>query len=170
MHCRHNLENTTAPRCTECGRAFDPADASSFRKRAEGPELERASLGLVNWLAIGCFGVPYLLLLAIQISWLAAWFELGRRPEFGDPLPKNLTSAGSQTMVLMTDTLSILTPLSIVLCVTLLAVEMIRSFTDHERARCFAMTLMICFLLFICALGLLFVTVVMTPAGHWMMD
>jgi hypothetical protein len=70
MACNYNLHGLTDPRCPECGRAFDPADLSSFAIRPLSP-IARLVLRTRNWTVL-------LFLTAAFLSWLASYCMPGR--------------------------------------------------------------------------------------------
>ena len=106
----------------------------------------------------------------IPITWMAAWFELGRKPTYRNPAPEQLTGLFSKGCLVVFETLALLTPLSVGLCVTLLLVQMVRCFPRHERVRPFVITLLTCIVLFVAGLTLFLPLVFGTQPGDWMLD
>jgi hypothetical protein len=79
--CGYNLFGLTSPQCPECGRPFDPNDASTFYGNAHPPKRWPVKLGII--LAL----YPILAVLSLYIAWIAGRIELGHwpRPMIDDP-------------------------------------------------------------------------------------
>lgn len=169
LKCRYDLRDSTNDQCVECGRPFDPRDDSTYRWKARGPEFRPGTLSRLDWAAIGCFSIPYLMLASIPLVWVVAWIELGRQPTYNNPDPKGLTTPFTMAANSVFETLVYMVPVSLVLCMGLLLVQMVRAFTRHDRVKPFVLTLLSCILLFIGAFMLLQV-VVGTKAGTWLLD
>ena len=169
LKCRYDLRDSTNNQCVECGRPFDPQDDSTYRWKARGPEFRPGTLGRLDWAAIGCFSIPYLMLASMPLVWVVAWIELGRQPTFNNPDPKGITTPFTMTANFVFETLAIMVPASLLVCVGLLLVQMVRAFTRHDRVKPFALTLLSCILMFIGAF-MLFQVVGGTEAGTWLLD
>ena len=169
LKCRYDLRDSTNNQCVECGRPFDPEDDSTYRWRARGPEFRPGTLSRLDWAAISCFSIPYLMLASMPLVWVVAWIELGRQPTYNNPDPKGLTTPFTMAANSVFETFGNLVPASLVLCVGLLLVQMVRAFTRHDRVKPFACTLFSCILLFIGAFMLLY-AMAGTKAGMWLLD
>jgi len=75
MGCGYDLRSLPKGRCPECGRAFDPADAKTYRG-----ELRNVNPRAV-WIII-IFGLawPIALILLSYAAWWCGYAELGRWP------------------------------------------------------------------------------------------
>lgn len=169
LKCRYDLRDSTNNQCVECGRPFDPEDDSTYRWKARGQEFRPGTLSRLDWAAIGCFAIPYLMLASMPLVWMVAWIELGRQPTYNNPDPKGLTTPFAMAADFVFETLANLVPVSLVICVGLLLVQMVRAFTRHDRVKPFAITLLSCILLFIGGFLLLNV-IANTRAGTWLLD
>ena len=109
------------------------------------------------------------MLASMPLVWVVAWIELGRQPTYNTPAPKGLTTPFTLAANSVFEPLAILVPVSLVLCVGLLLVQMVRAFTRHDRVKPFVITLFSCILLFIGGFLLLNV-MVNTKAGTWLLD
>ncbi len=78
ISCEYRLSGLEAGRCPECGRAFDPADSSTFDRRRRGPQ---ALLGIGSALLIGglsFFGLQQTILMkGLQSQFTAFWIVAG---------------------------------------------------------------------------------------------
>ena len=169
LKCRYDLRDSTNDQCVECGRPFDPRDDSTYRWKARGPEFRPGTLSRLDWAAMGCFSIFYLMLASMPLVWVVAWIELGRQPSYNNPDPKGLTTPFTMAANSVFETLGYMVPASLVLCMGLLLVQMVRAFTRHDRVKPFVLTLFSCILLFIGAFMLLHV-VAGTKAGTWLLD
>ena len=170
LDCRYDLKDSTRTQCVECGRTFDPDDDSTFRRKATGPHVRPGNLSRLDWTAISCFSIPYLMLAFMPLTWLMVWFELGRQPTYSNPDPKQVTGLMSRACLFAFETLAWLTLPSLVLCVVVLLVQMVRAFTRYERVKPFVITLFTCIMLFIGSYVLLSLSVQFTKASEWILD
>ena len=169
LKCRYDLRDSTNNQCVECGRPFDSEDDSTYRWKARGPEFRPGTLSRLDWAAIGCFSIPYLMLASMPLVWVMAWIEIGRQPSYNNPDPKGITTPFTTAANSVFETLATMVPVSLILCVGLLLVQMVRAFTRHDRVKPFVITLFSCILLFIGAFLMLNV-MVNTKAGTWLLD
>lgn len=73
LTCDYDLSKLTARRCPECGRAFDPDDARTFRFSS----FWRCRLLLWS-VALSCY--PVISIGLYYLTWLVAWIDIGHRP------------------------------------------------------------------------------------------
>lgn len=80
--CDYELRGLGAGSCPECGRAFDPEDASSVRSERQRRKRSRLTRWLVGWaIAVGC--TPLIANLLGFVSLAIARVSLGRWPHRG---------------------------------------------------------------------------------------
>lgn len=85
--CGYPLDHLDQPRCPECGREFDPADARTYA---------RMPVPFPRWVGI-CANfsviIPLVALASLYTAWVVAWFELGHRPRSSIDDPKFIGGA-----------------------------------------------------------------------------
>lgn len=111
LACDYDLRSLTADRCPECGRAFDPADAATFRVGEQRTVAEDA-----RRLAFISGALPLITVGALNIAWIAARLELGRWPE---PHVDRASRIGGALDVILpaTGVLFVLLPSALLVCV-----------------------------------------------------